>query len=615
MYPCFLMIGRAERFRISGSFRRAFPLYLEQIHSPSDIKAYTAEQRRALAEEMRAALIERTSHIGGHIGPNLGVIEATIALHTVFDAPTDKMIFDVSHQCYPHKMLTGRAAAYIDAAHYRDVSGFTSSEESVHDIFNIGHTSTSISLATGLAKARDLAGRRENVIAFIGDGSLSGGEALEGLNVAGEMQTNLIIVLNDNDWSIAENHGGMYAMLRRLRETNGMAEDNLFRAMGLAYRYVADGNDTEALIEAFRAVKDTQQPVVVHIHTQKGKGLSYAEDDPEGWHRHAPFHRESGMSKKPSAPDPCLAATVDFVLAEAKRNPNFVYLSAGIVGGINLSPAERAELGAQYVDVGIAEEHAVAMAAGLARGGARPVFGTYSTFYQRVYDQMAQDVCINRSPAVFLVTGASLYRSTDVTHLGFYDISIFSHVPNLVFLAPTSTEEHLAVLRWAIEQTEHPVMIRTPFGGYAESPYPVRTDYSRLNKSVVVTEGADVALIGVGNFAALATTAAEELAHSGIHATVINPLCLSGLDAELLTRLKEKHRLIITVEDGILDGGFGEKIAAFYGADRDVVVKSYGLPKAFFNRYDPAALARAHHLTAPQIAADVRVMLKESLIK
>ena len=604
------MIGRAERFRISGSFRRAFPLYLEQIHSPSDIKAYTAEQRRALAEEMRAALIERTSHIGGHIGPNLGVIEATIALHTVFDAPTDKMIFDVSHQCYPHKILTGRAAAYIDAAHYRDVSGFTSSEESVHDIFNIGHTSTSISLATGLAKARDLAGRRENVISFIGDGSLSGGEALEGLNVAGEMRTNLIIVLNDNDWSIAENHGGMYTMLRRLRETNGMAEDNLFRAMGLAYRYVADGNDTEALIEAFRAVKDTQQPVVVHIHTQKGKGLSYAEDDPEGWHRHAPFHRENGMSKKPSAPDPCLAATVDFVLAEAKRNPNFVYLSAGIVGGINLSPAERAELGAQYVDVGIAEEHAVAMAAGLARGGARPVFGTYSTFYQRVYDQMSQDVCINRSPAVFLTTGASLYRSTDVTHLGFYDISIFSNIPNLVFLAPTSIEEHLAVLRWAIAQTEHPVMIRTPFGGYAESPYPVRTDYSRLNKSVVVTEGADVALIGVGNFAALATAAAEELAHSGIHATVVNPLCLSGLDEVLLTRLKEKHRLIITVEDGILDGGFGEKIAAFYGADRDVVVKNYGLPKAFFNRYDPAALAREHHLTAPQIAADVRVMLR-----
>lgn len=585
-------------------------MYLEQIHSPSDIKGYTPAQRCALAAEMRAALITRASSVGGHIGPNLGVIEATIALHTVFDAPTDKIIYDVSHQCYPHKMLTGRADAYLDPAHYGEVSGFTNTEESPYDHFNIGHTSTSISLATGLAKARDLAGRRENVIAFIGDGALSGGEALEGLNVAGEMRSNLIIILNDNDWSISENHGGMYEMLRRLRETNGTAVDNLFRAMGLDYRYVADGNNTEALIAAFAAVKDSQKPVVIHIHTQKGKGLSFAEDDPEDWHRHAPFHTESGAVKHPSAPDPCLAATVDFVLAEAKRNPNFVYLSAGIVGGIGLTPAERAELGAQYVDVGIAEEHAVAMASGLARGGARPVFGTYSTFYQRTYDQMAQDVCINRSPAVFLVTGASLYRSTDVTHLGFYDISIFSHVPNLVFLAPTSIEEHLAVLRWAIAQTEHPVMIRTPLGGYAESPYPVRADYSALHRSIVVTEGAEVALIGVGNFAALATAAAEELARDGIHATVVNPLYLSGLDEALLTRLKEKHRLIVTVEDGILDGGFGEKIAAFYGADRDVEVKSYGLPKAFFNRYDPAALARAHHLTAPQIAADLRVRLR-----
>ena len=585
-------------------------MYLEQIHSPSDIKGYTPAQRRALAAEMRAALITRASSVGGHIGPNLGVIEATIALHTVFDAPTDKIIYDVSHQCYPHKMLTGRADAYLDPAHYGEVSGFTNTEESPYDHFNIGHTSTSISLATGLAKARDLAGRSENVVAFIGDGALSGGEALEGLNVAGEMRSNLIIILNDNDWSISENHGGMYEMLRRLRETNGTGADNLFRAMGLDYRYVADGNDTEALIAAFAAVKDSQKPVVIHIHTQKGKGLSFAEDDPEDWHRHAPFHTESGAVKHPSAPDPCLAATVDFVLAEAKRNPNFVYLSAGIVGGIGLTPAERAELGAQYVDVGIAEEHAVAMASGLARGGARPVFGTYSTFYQRTYDQMAQDVCINRSPAVFLVTGASLYRSTDVTHLGFYDISIFSHVPNLVFLAPTSIEEHLAVLRWAIAQTEHPVMIRTPLGGYAESPYPVRADYSALHRSIVVTEGAEVALIGVGNFAALAAAAAEELARDGIHATVVNPLYLSGLDEALLTRLKEKHRLIVTVEDGILDGGFGEKVAAFYGVDRDVEVKSYGLPKAFFNRYDPAAPARAHHLTAPQIAADVRVRLR-----
>ena len=580
-------------------------MYLEHISSPADIKGYTAEQRRLLAEEMRTALIHRTSLIGGHIGPNLGIIEATIALHTVFDSPRDKIVFDVSHQCYPHKMLTGRAGAYVNEADYGDVSGFTNTDESTHDIFNIGHTSTAISLASGLAKARDLAGGTENIVALVGDGSMSGGEALEGLNVVGEMGTNFIIVFNDNDQSISENHGGMYRKFKELRETNGTAPDNLFRAMGLDYRYVEDGNDVEELIRVFRAVKDTPHPIVIHIHTQKGKGLTFAEADPEGWHRHAPFHLENGIAKKPAKPDPYAAATVDFVLETAKKHPNFIYLSAGIVGGINLSPADRAQLGSQYLDVGIAEEHAVAMASGLARGGARPIFGTYSSFFQRTYDQMAQDVAINRSPAVFLATGTSLYRSTDVTHLGFYDISIFSNIPNLVYLAPTSVAEHIAVLRWAVEQREHPVMIRMPYTGYDESPYPVRADYGTLNKSIVVTEGADVVLIGVGNFAALASAAAEELAHEGLHATVINPLYLSGLDAELLDSLRAKHRLILTLEDGILDGGFGQKVAAFYGAQDSVRVKNYGLPKKFFNRYTPAALAREYHLTSEQIAADV----------
>ena len=580
-------------------------MYLETIHEPADIRGYTAEQRRALADEMRDALIRRTSCIGGHIGPNLGIIEATIALHTVFDSPHDKIIFDVSHQCYPHKMLTGRAHAYIDEAQYGDVSGFTNTDESTHDIFNIGHTSTAISLASGLAKARDLAGGSENIVVLIGDGSMSGGEALEGLNTVGELGTNFIIVFNDNDQSISENHGGMYRKFRELRETGGTAPDNLFRAMGLSYRYVADGNDTEALIAAFSEVKDMTQPVVVHIVTQKGKGLSFAEDDPEGWHRHAPFHIESGIAKKATVPDPYAAATVAFVLETARKNPNFVYLSAGIVGGINLSPADRTALGRQYVDVGIAEEHAVAMASGLARGGARPIFGTYSSFFQRTYDQMAQDVCVNRSPAVFLATGTSLYRSTDVTHLGFYDISIFSNIPNLVYLAPTSVAEHIAVLRWAVEQTEYPVMIRMPFAGYEESPYPVRTDYSTLNKSIVVTEGADVALIGVGNFAVLASEAADELAREGIRATVVNPLYLSGLDTALLSALGETHRLILTVEDGIVAGGFGQKVSSFYGERGGVRVMNYGLPKQFFNRYNPDDLACTYHLTAPQIAADV----------
>ena len=584
-------------------------MYLEKITSPADIKGYTAEQRRELAREMRDALLKRASIHGGHFGPDFGIVEAIIALHTVFDSPTDKIVYDVSHQSYPHKMLTGRVEAYIDEDKYDEVSGYTNPEESPHDFFNVGHTSTSISLASGLAKARDLAGRNENIIALIGDGSLSGGEALEGLNVVGEMETNFIIVFNDNGQSIAENHGGMYKELRRLRETNGTAPNNLFRAMGLDYRYVADGNDCEALIAAFSAVKDSAAPVVVHIVTQKGKGYQFAEEDPETWHYRMPFDVETGALKHPYT-DPFQAATVDFIKAEAKVQPNVVFLAAGTMGGIGLSPADRAELGSQYVDVGIAEEHAVAMASGLARGGARPIFGTYSTFFQRVYDQMAQDVAVNTSPAVFLSVGASLYYMNDVTHLGFFDIPLFANIPNLVFLAPASLDEYKAVLRWSVAQTKHPVMIRMPVMGYEESPYPVRTDYSDLNTYQVVQEGAEVALIGAGNFAQLASAAADRLAAEGIKATVVSPIFLSGLDTALLERLKEKHRLILTLEDGILDGGFGQKIAAYYGMDTAVRVRCYGLTKEFHDRYDATELAREHHLTAEQIAADTLMALK-----
>ena len=583
--------------------QRGISMYLETITSPADIKGYGAAERKALAEEMRGALLKRASVHGGHFGPDFGIIETIIALHTVFDSPTDKIVYDVSHQCYPHKMLTGRVEAYIDEDKYDEVSGYTNPEESPHDFFNVGHTSTSISLASGLVKARDLARRRENVIALIGDGSLSGGEALEGLNVVGEMNTNFIIVFNDNGHSIAENHGGMYRAFKALRESGGKEGDNLFRAMGLDYRYVADGNNCEALIAAFSAVKDMAQPVVVHIVTQKGKGYKFAEEDPETWHYRSAFDIETGALKHPYT-DPYQEATKDFLKEQAQTNPNFVFLAAGTMGGIVLSPTDRAELGRHYVDVGIAEEHAVAMASGLARGGARPIFGTYSTFFQRVYDQMAQDVAVNSSPAVFLSVGASLYYMNDVTHLGFFDIPIFANIPNLVFLAPASLDEYAAVLRWSVTQTRHPVMIRMPVGGYEESPYAVRTDYSDLNKYQIVQEGTEVALIGVGNFAALASAAAARLEAEGIHATVVNPIFLSGLDTVLLERLKEKHSLILTLEDGILDGGFGQKIAAYYGMDTQIRVRNYGLSKEFHDRYSASELAREYHLTAEQIAAD-----------
>lgn len=586
-------------------------MYLEKITSPADIKGFDAAQRRALAQEMRDAMLKRASIHGGHFGPDFGAVEAIIALHTVFDSPRDKIVYDVSHQSYPHKMLTGRALAYTDEAHYDDVSGYTNPEESPHDFFNVGHTSTSISLATGLAKARDLAGRKENIIAFIGDGSMSGGEALEGLNTAGAMNANLIVVFNDNNQSIAENHGGMYRAFKELRESNGASPNNLFRAMGLAYRYVADGNDAEALIAAFSAVKDTETPVVVHICTQKGKGYKFAEENREAWHYCGPFDIETGKAKH-AASDPYAKASVDFVLETAKANPNFVFIAAGTMGGIGLSPSKRAALGNQYVDVGIAEEQAVAMASGIAKAGGRPIFGTYSTFFQRVYDQMAQDVAVNDNPAVFLSVGASMYYMNDVTHLGFFDIPIFSNIPNLVFLAPASLAEYKATLAWSVAQTAHPVMIRMPVGGYEESPYEVRTDYNELNKYQVVTEGADVAVIGVGNFAALASEAAAELEKEGIRATIVNPIYLSGLDTALLDSLKEKHRLVLTLEDGILDGGFGQKIASYYGTDAGLRVRNYGLSKEFHDRYDAAKLARAHHLTAAQIAADALAALRHA---
>ena len=582
-------------------------LYIEHINSPSDLKKFNAEERKALAQEMRDILLKRASIHGGHFGPDFGIVETTIALHTVFDSPRDKIVYDVSHQSYPHKILTGRKKAYLEEAHYGDVSGYTNPDESEHDFFNVGHTSTAISLASGLAKARDLAGRKENIIALIGDGSMSGGEALEGLDFVGEMDTNFIIVFNDNDMSIAENHGGMYKKFKELRDTNGKAEDNLFRAMGLDYIYVAEGNDTEALIAAFESVKDSTKPVVVHVFTQKGKGYKFAEENREAWHYHAPFDVETGETKNPYT-DKYAQMTTEFILAEAKANPDFAAIAAGTMLGLGISPENRQKLGKQYIDVGIAEEHAVAMASGMAKGGARPLFSTYSTFFQRVYDQMSQDVAVNNNPAVFLSVGASLYFMNDVTHLGFYDIPLFANIPNLVFLAPTSPEEYLAMLRWSIDQRRHPVMIRMPVGGLDKARHNVRKNYSELNTFDIIRRGAKVAFIGLGSFYALAEQAAEIMKEKGIEATLINPIFASGIDKKALSELELDHSLVVTLEDGILDGGYGEKIARYYGTST-MKVMNFGLPKKFYDRYKPKELAKENHLTPEQIAADVLAKL------
>ena len=578
-------------------------MYLEKVNSPQDIKGFSPEQRKVLASEMREAMLNRASIHGGHFGPDFGIVEVTIALHTVFDSPKDKFVFDISHQAYPHKMLTGRKDAYLYEDHYNDVSGYTNPEESPHDMFNVGHTSTSISLATGLAKARDLKGDKENIIAIIGDGSMSGGEALEGLDTAGEMKSNLIILFNDNDQSIAEVHGGMYKGFKELRDTNGQSERNLFKAMGLDYRFVADGNDAEAMIAALEDVKDIDHPVVLHIVTKKGKGYKFAEENKEEWHWRMPFDIETGEVKQPVV-DSYAEQTAETFLRLAKEDKKFIAISAATPSSMGLTQERRKELGEHYIDVGIAEEQAVAMASGLARNGAHPVFGDFSSFFQRTYDQLSQDVCVNNSPATFLVFWASMYGMNDVTHLGFYDIPMMSNIPNLVYLAPTSPEEYQAMLDWSVAQEKYPVAIRVPHMMVPSSNRPVRKSYDELNKYEVVRQGSQVALIGLGSFYNLAEETAAKLKEQGIEATVINPLFITGLDEELLESLKDNHDMVVTLEDGVLEGGFGEKITRFYGADK-MKVLNFGLPKKFYDRYDYGQLAEENHLTAGQIAEDI----------
>lgn len=580
-------------------------MYIENINGPEDVKKLSVDQMHVLAQEMRDALLKRASIHGGHFGPNFGMVEATIALHYVFNSPKDKMVFDVSHQTYPHKMLTGRKDAYLYEEKYDDVSGYSNPAESEHDHFIIGHTSTSVSLACGLAKARDLNGKDGNVIAVIGDGSLSGGEALEGLDYAAELGGNLIIVVNDNDMSIAENHGGLYQNLKLLRETKGQAECNLFKAMGLDYVYVDEGNDVKTLIDAFTSVKDSKKAVVVHIKTLKGKGYALAEENKENWHWCMPFHIENGEPLMTMEGEDYSDVTAEYLLAKMKEDRSVVAITAATPAVMGFGKDKREEAGKQFVDVGIAEETAVAFASGIAQNGGKPVYGVYSSFVQRTYDQLSQDLCINNSPATLIIYAASVYGMNDVTHLGIFDIPMISNIPNLVYLAPTTKEEYLAMLDWSIAQTEHPVAIRVPGGELVSDGVAVTKDFSQLNTYEVTQKGSKVAVIGLGTFYSLAKEVAVKLKEEkNINATVINPYYITGVDEVLLEELKRDHDVVITLEDGILDGGFGEKIARFYG-NSDVKVYNYGLKKEFLDRYDVNEVLKENHLTAEQIVEDI----------
>ena len=584
---------------------------LDKIESPKDLKPLSISEMKELAEEIRSALLKKLSIHGGHFGPNFGMVEAIIAMHYVFESPKDKLVFDVSHQSYPHKILTGRKDAFLYEDHYDDVTGYTNPEESEHDWFNVGHTSTSISLASGLAKARDLKGENYNVIAIIGDGSLSGGEALEGLDFAGEQKSNFIIVVNDNDMSIAENHGGLYKNLKELRASNGTCECNLFKAMGLDYVYVNDGNNLESLIDTFKKVKDIDHPIVVHINTEKGNDKEFyfiitaAEDNKENWHWTMPFDIETGKPTVSFDGEDYGDLTAKFLLNKMKKDEKVVAIVAAVPTNIGFTKERRLEAGKQFVDVGIAEEHGIAMASGIAKNGGKPVFATHSSFMQRTYDQLSQDLCINNSPATILVNTASVYGMNDVTHLGLYDIPMISNIPNMVYLAPTSKEEYFAMLDWSIEQTEHPVAIRIPCNGVISDGRVPDTDYSDINKFKVEQKGEKIAILALGDFYQLGEALAKEIKEKlNITPTLINPRYITGLDEELLNELKQNHNQVITLEDGILEGGFGEKIASFYG-NTDMKVKNYGIKKAFYDKYDVKELLKANKLTPQQILAEI----------
>ncbi len=593
-------------------------MILDKVNMPNDLKSLNMAELNKLSSEIRDCIIKKVNITGGHFGPNLGIVEATVALHYVFDCPKDKIVFDVSHQCYPHKILTGRKEGFLNPEKYNFYTGYTAPKESACDLFKVGHTSASVSLAIGVAKARDLTGGKENVIALIGDGSLSGGEAYEGLNNAAELNSNIIIVVNDNDMSIAENAGGLYKNLKLLRETKGTAELNFFKTLGFEYLYVEEGNNVEALIDAFKTVKDTNKPFVVHIRTVKGFGHKMAEKYKEIYHYISPgladFSEEDFAAKAKSASldsETYDKITTDFILKKAKEDKRIVAISPATPGAYGFTKEFREMLGAQYVDVGIAEEHAVAYASALAKSGAKPVLAIMSSFVQRTYDQLSQDLCLNNSPATILIHWGAI-TGADATHLGAFDIPLISNIPNIVYLAPTCKEEYLKMFEWSLSQNNYPVAIRVPFGSLA---YPVSsgieddTDYSLLNKFKLTKKGKDVAIIGAGSFYPLAQkTAALLQERTGIDGTLINPLFLTGLDKELLEALKKEHKVVVTLEDGVIDGGFGEKISRFYG-NSDIKVLNFGAQKEFTDRIPPDVLYQKYHLTPELITEDILKVL------
>ena len=577
-------------------------MILDKVNSPSDVKMLNKDELNTLADEIRKVLINKVEITGGHMGSNLGFIEPTIALHYVFSTPKDKIIYDVSHQCYTHKILTGRKDNFLDESKFDDISGYTNPNESVHDFFQIGHTSTSISLACGMAIARDLKKEEGNVIAVIGDGSLTGGEAFEGLNNASVLKSNIIIVVNDNEMSIAENKGGMVGALKTLRESDGTNSNNFFKALGFDYYYVKDGNDVEALIDVFKKVKDVNHPAIIHVHTLKGKGYLPALENKERGHWLMPkgfkFKNEETYEE----------IFKNFIYEKASSDESIIGITAATPGVVGFTKEFREKVKNHYLDVGIAEQHAVTLSSAIAKAGAKPYFGVHSSFIQRAYDQLSQCLALNNNPAVIVVFSAGL-SSMDATHVGAFDISLISNIPNLVYLAPTCKEEFVSMLEYSYAEKEHPIVIRVPQDDVLVKEVEDKTDYGNLNKFKVEHKGNMVAVLAVGDFYRLGISLKDALKEElNIDATFINPVYLTGLDLELLEKLKDDHSIIVTLENGVLDGGFGEKIARYYG-NSTMKVLNYGGKKEFTDRKSLNDIYEENHLTKSKMLEDIKKLI------
>ena len=633
---------------------------LSSIHTPADVHALSSQQLRDLCFEIRTTLLDYGRKHGGHIGSNLGVVELTVALHRVFNSPRDRFIFDVSHQSYVHKMLTGRAEAYLDESRFGEVTGFTNPLESEHDSFVLGHTGTSISLACGLAKTRDMQRNATgesaigNVVAIIGDGSLSSAIAFEGLNNAAEQGGNLIIIVNDNEMSIAEDFGGMYGQLAKLRASDGTAELNLFKAFGLDYRYVEQGNDVDTLVEVLNEVKGIDHPIVVHIHTTKGLGFDDGEEfdkGSDGCNQTNPQpHAGKCEANHWQDPEVSLGKPLDarkyygeMAMASLERRfsnePGLVVISPATPGSNGITRDFRERAGAHYVDTGITEEHAAAFAAGIAKAGGRPVLATSATFFQRTFDQLQQELALNHVPATLLIFGAGI-SGADNTHSGTFDMTMFANVPDVTCLAPASGEQMLDMLAWATGPSDHGVVaIRMPgeqilslerAADMAFDPLQRAEEHDPavniagecpFSRYQIVQPGKDVAILGLGNTMPLAAEVTSALAeddetHAAITATLVDALQYSTMDAELLMMLADGHRLVVTLEDGQLEGGWGEKVTAFYANSNNakashVRVLNFGASKEFTDRVPLDELNERYGLTAATIVSRIRGILNE----